>query len=141
MRELPLKPAVKQHKKIRLLLCRSDTELMPERERLVVSVTTANRIVASVDMMNLVRNDMGSDRSNIEIKWHKDIPAMSLVILDPRSGSGLMQIEPYPYGTPQDDRMTFKISRNDHQTLFDIYYRAFERLWEEAAPAPLNNLR
>lgn len=130
-----IESAVQQNKKIRLLYCKKDTELMPKIEKLVVSTSTADRIKSAIDMVNDIRDALGSDdisRSNIEMRWHDEIPTMSLVILDPRSDSGSMQIEPYPYKTSQGDRKLLIIKQVEHPDIFGVYRGAFDKLWNDA---------
>jgi hypothetical protein len=133
-----IESALQQNKKIKLLYCKKDTELMPKIEKLVVSSSTADRIKSAIDMVNDIRDALGSDdimRSNIEMRWHNEIPTMSLVILDPRSDSGLMQFEPYPYKTSQGDRKVFIIKQAEHPDIFGVYRGAFDKLWNDAHTA------
>jgi hypothetical protein len=46
---------------------------------------------------------------------------MSLVVADES-----MQIEPYPYKTPQDKRKIFRINGKEQMALFDVYHKAFD---------------
>jgi hypothetical protein len=126
-----IESAVKQGKRVRILLCHPETPIMTEIETLVVSINTKSRIQSCVNMMYQTKDNLGSsDKQNLEIKWHKQIPTMSLVIMDES-----MQIEPYTYNTPQDKRKKFKINRKDQRNLFDVYHKAFENLWNDATPA------
>ncbi len=127
--------ALQQNKKIKLLYCNKDTRLMPKIEKVVVSTSTAVRIKSAIDMANDIRDALGSDdtaRSNFEMRWHHEIPTMSLVIVDPRSDSGSMQIEPYPYKTSQGDRKVFIIKQVEHPDIFGVYRGAFDKLWNDA---------
>jgi hypothetical protein len=126
-----IETAAKHGKKVRILLCHPETPFMRDIETVVVSTTTKNRIQSCVNMIYQTRSTLGSsDAQNLEIRWHRQIPTMSLVIMDES-----MQIEPYPYKTPQDERETFKIDRKGQMELFDVYREAFENLWNDANPA------
>jgi hypothetical protein len=126
-----IETAAKRGKRVRILLCHPETPFIPDIETVVVSTNTKARIQSCVDMMLQTRNTLGSnDIQNLEIKWHKQIPTMSLVIANES-----MQIEPYPYKTPQDKRKTFRINRKGQMELFDVYRKAFENLWNDANPA------
>jgi hypothetical protein len=130
--------ALQQNKKIKLLYCNKDTQLMPKIEKLVVSTGTAIRIRSAIDMANDIRDALGNDhtaRSNFEMRWHDEIPTMSLVIVDPRSDAGSIQIEPYPYKTPQGDRKLFIIKQVEHPEIFGAYRGAFDKLWNDAHTA------
>jgi hypothetical protein len=130
-----IESALQQNKKIKLLYCNKDTQLMPKIEKLVVSTSTAVRIKSAIDMANDIRDALGNNdtvRSNFEIRWHNEIPTMSLVILDPRSEAGSMQIEPYPYKTSQGDRKVFIIKQVEHPEIFGAYRGAFDKLWNDA---------
>lgn len=130
--------ALQQNKKIKLLYCNKDTQLMPKIEKLVASTSTAVRIKSAIDMANDIRDALGNDditRSNFEMRWHDEIPTMSLVIVDPRSDSGTMQIEPYPYKTSQGDRIPFIIKQVENQEIFGVYRGAFDKLWNDAHTA------
>ena len=108
---------------------------MPDIETVVVSTNTKARIQSCVYMMLQTRNTLGSnDIQNLEIKWHKQIPTMSLVVADES-----IQIEPYPYKTPQDKRKIFRINGKEQNALFDVYHKAFENLWNDANYAPNRN--
>lgn len=65
----------------------------------------------------------------LELKLKNVKASMSLVIVD-----DYMQIEPYPYKTPQDRRKTFKVNRKGQRELYEVYRRAFENLWNDAIP-------
>jgi hypothetical protein len=132
-----IEAAAKQDKKVRVLVCNTDTPFMDGIEKLVVSTSTTNRIQSAVDMLYQTRSSLGSnDMRNLEIKWHREIPTMSLVILDE-----VMQIEAYPYKTPQDKRKIFKIYRKDHMELFEVYRKAFGNLWDDASLAQTSTPR
>ncbi|CAN5515528.1 hypothetical protein BH18THE2_BH18THE2_22230 [soil metagenome] len=60
----------------------------------------------------------------------------SIIYIDPNSDSGLMQIEPYPYRTPQENRKIFEITRQNHKEVFNEYLNAFYRLWNSAQAVP-----
>jgi hypothetical protein len=81
-------------------------------------------------MVYQTKDRLGSgDKQNLEIKCHNHFPTMSMVIKD-----DYMQIEPYPYKTPQDKRKILRLNRNEQRELFDVYRRAFENLWNDAKP-------
>lgn len=129
-----IESAAKQGKRVRILLCHQETPFMTGIETLVVSTDTKSRIQSCVNMMYQTRDNLGSsDIQNLEIKSHKQIPTMSLVIVD-----DYMQIEPYPYKTPQDRRKTFRVNRKGQRELYDVYRRAFENLWNDAIPTKPN---
>lgn len=126
-----IETAMKHVKKVRILLCTPDTFFMHEIETLVSYRNIKNRIQSCVNTMYQTRDSLGSnDKQNLEIRWHKQIPTMTLAIVD-----DYMQIEPYPYKTPQDKRKIIKIHREGQKELYDVYRKAFENLWNDSTLA------
>lgn len=104
---------------------------MREIETLVDSIDTKNRIQSCINMIYQTKDRLGSDdKQNLEIKWHNHFPTMSMFITN-----DYMQVQPYPYKTPQDNRKNFRINRNEQKEIFDAYRKAFENLWNDAKPA------
>jgi hypothetical protein len=104
---------------------------MNEIENMVVSMDTGKRIEGTLGMLNQVKNNVGNNKSKLEIKTYKNtIPTQSMIIVDPNTDSSYMQIEPYPFQTHQQNRKIFKISEREQGELFDVYWSSYEKMWD-----------
>jgi hypothetical protein len=117
---------LRDNKRVRILVCDPATNLMPEIERLVVSKNTAQRIEATVAMLNQMNNDY---KNNLEIRMYREIPTQGMIIVDPDTDSAYMHVEPYPPMTAQEYRRIIKITHREHGNLFEMYWSAYNRLW------------
>jgi hypothetical protein len=81
-------------------------------------------------MLNKMRDGLAEKKNNLQIKTYNAITTHSMIIIDPSSGRGSMKVEPYPFRTPQQYRRVFIISQQHQQNLFDVYWNAFNSLWD-----------
>jgi vacuolar-type H+-ATPase subunit F/Vma7 len=104
-----------------------DLELMDRVDELVRSADTKKRIESAISMLIQMYNELGSiqQKENLKIKTYNRIPSNSLIIIDsdPETKSGTMQIEPYPFNTPQGERRILKVSqKKTGKDLQDLRY-------------------
>lgn len=127
-----IESAIRQNKRVRILTCDPETPLMPEIENVVVSVKTVARISATLGMLRHMRDGLGDSKNNMEIRVHRTIPTQSLIIVDQTAGSGFIQMEPYAYHIPQQNRRIFIISQEDQNNLFGVFCSAYDNAWNAA---------
>jgi hypothetical protein len=120
-------------KKVRILLLKSDSILVPRYERLVKTNDITNTINRTITELIRMRDRVSANqRKNLEIKKHDEISAYSSIIVDPINDEGSMQIEPYPFGIARSDRRNFLISNKTEKALFKAFHDGFKNLWDAA---------
>jgi hypothetical protein len=130
---------LRDNKHVRILICDPQSHIMPEIERLVVSVNTTQRIEATIAMLNQMSGRLDHvQKNNLEIRTYREVPTHSLIIVDADADSAFMQVEPYPPMTAQQYRRIFRITR-EQDNIFQLYWNSFNSLWNHVSPAPPNN--
>jgi hypothetical protein len=106
---------------------------MPEVEKLVDTINLSQDIPTTLNTLNQLHISE-NERHNLRTRIHNLIPTHSMIIVDPnnRHSKGFMQVEPYPYGTSSGDRRVFEISQKKDRNLFEVYYTAFNNMWNKA---------
>jgi hypothetical protein len=130
-----LEKALTKNRRGKILVCDPDTPLLEEIEMIVVSTKTTDRIKGTLGMLTQMQTRLGDKSHNVEIRTHKRMPTFSMIILDPNSDDGLMFFEPYVSNTPQQYRRIFRISKRDQSNIFEVYFNAFNDLWNNGAKA------
>jgi hypothetical protein len=124
---------LRNNKHVRILICDPKSKIMPAIESLVVSSNTSQRIDGTLGMLEQMRNTLSdTQKNNLEIKKYNEIPSHSMIIVDPDTSSAFMQVEPYAPMTAQQYRRIFKISQREQGNIFELYWNAYNSLWNHA---------
>jgi hypothetical protein len=120
---------------IKVLICDPDPEnkLIEEIDKIVESKETRSKIKSTLAMLDDIQKDKslsGLQANNLKVKKHKHIPTHTLLIKDPNTDSGVMQVEPYPYGIDREKRRVFILKKKKHEGLFDIYVKSYDNIWK-----------
>jgi len=137
--------------KVAVLVCDPRHKFMKEIEQVVYNkkktaqpLKTGEKIESTLAVLDNIKHDDSLSQSQIEtlqIRTHHLIPTHTLLILDPNTDSAIMQVEPYPFGIDREERRVFKIRKNKHIELFNVYWKSFQNMWVESTPVPPNNPR
>ncbi len=125
--------AILSNRKIRILILKSNSDLVERVERLVDSRKVDGTIDRMLTNLEILRNRASqTQRNNLEIRKHNEIPSYSNIIIDPNDQNGFMQIEPYPYHVERGRRRNFMIYNAREKEVFDTFRDAFNNLWNTA---------
>lgn len=119
--------------KIRFLTLDPDYSSMGEVNKLVVSSGTDNAIRATMSMMCEFKKWYPKQ---FEMRTHTTPPTMSLIVIDPDRESGIMQVEPYPYGRDKQYRPIITIKQTGQEKVFRAFWSAYESIWKEGKDYP-----
>lgn len=105
-------------------------------EKVVITSNIAKDIERTIDALTLGDAEPPStpeQKRRLRVREYSEIPSYSMILIDPGfSESRYIHIEPYPFGIASEKRKIFALSRNTakQKELAEIYYSAFNNLWE-----------
>jgi hypothetical protein len=109
----------------RLLLATPDAESVA----LQLLASAVNRTAANLanDIQLLTRE---AQQAGVTVRWYAGATGDALIIGDPRTENGWVQVESFVPGVVQRERASFSIERREQPRLFDALVAAFDRAWE-----------
>ncbi len=123
--------------RITILVVRRDPTMMQLNERTFDSPGVEGVWKGALATFNGIKTDkeLGEDeRNRFLIKTHDLLPLESMVIIDPESEDGKMQVETYVYGKATPSRPNIALTKRDQRDLFEVYWESYEWALRKSKP-------
>lgn len=115
----------------RFLLMNPDSPSVEARSHGLFSSTPAslkNDIQRSIEKIAAIAREPGA---KVECKRTDFVPSHGLVLVDPRTNSGTIVVELYPYNVTASERAHFELTKKDARW-YGFFLSQYESLWRDA---------
>jgi len=93
--------------------------------------------------VDIVKSNISSKRNNVELKFISLAPPYSMLLIDPETDYGEIQIELYTYQRNTHERPHFILTKEENPHWFEFFWNEFRAAWERSrvakqGPKPTN---
>jgi len=131
---------LKQGKHIRFILLSPTSDLVKRLEDAIVDVNIKNQIQQSLEQLLKLKQSLSDiERGRLDIRTHDLLPFHTIIAIDAKSDSGLLNVEYYVYGTDSRSWVSLRISKKNQPQLFEKYWKSYEYVHEHSRDIDASN--
>lgn len=124
---------LKQGKHIRFILLNPTSVDVKKFEEAIVDANLKDQIQHSLEQLRALKNGLSDvERGRLDIRTHDLLPFHTIIAVDAKSDSGVLQVESYVYGTDSRLWSSLRISKKNQPQLFEKYWKSYEYVHEHS---------
>jgi hypothetical protein len=124
---------LKQGKHIRFILLSPTSVDVKRFEDAIVDADIKGQIEKSLEQLRKLKQSLSDlEKGRLDVRTHDLLPFHTIVAVDAKSDSGLLNVEYYIYGTDSQPWISLRISKKNQPQLFEKYWKSFEYVHERS---------
>jgi hypothetical protein len=105
-----------------------------------VDADIKGQIQKSLEQLRKLKQSLSDlERGRLDVRTHDLLPFHTIVAVDAKSDSGLLNVEYYIYGTDSQPWISLRISKKNQPQLFEKYWKSYEYVHERSRDIDVTN--